>query len=69
MNKGILYAIGTYGLWGILPIFWKALQAVPAAEILPHRMVWSLVLMVIILSAGKHWRLLAPTIKKRVTLV
>jgi len=41
MNKGVLYAVGAYLLWGILPIYWKALQVVPAAQILAHRMVWS----------------------------
>lgn len=39
---GILAAIGAYILWGILPIYWKALKSVPAYEILCHRMSWSL---------------------------
>ncbi len=39
---GVLAAVGAYILWGILPIYWKALKAVPAHEILCHRMSWSL---------------------------
>lgn len=42
-STGILAAIAAYALWGVLPMYWKALAAVPAQEILCHRMVWSLV--------------------------
>lgn len=41
-STGIIAAVGAYVLWGILPVFWKALRAVSAQEILCHRMVWSL---------------------------
>lgn len=46
MNKyaGMLAAASAYILWGVLPAYWKLLQAVPAYEILCHRMVWSLLL-------------------------
>ncbi len=40
--SGIIAATGAYILWGFLPIYWKALQNVPAQEILCHRMAWSL---------------------------
>lgn len=41
-STGVVAAAGAYVLWGILPMYWKALRAVPAQEILCHRMVWSL---------------------------
>ncbi|GAB4579420.1 MAG: EamA family transporter RarD [Anaerolineales bacterium] len=41
MNKGILYGIGAYALWGFFPIYWKLLHHVPALEVLSHRIVWS----------------------------
>ncbi|HEX6289520.1 MAG TPA: EamA family transporter RarD [Herpetosiphonaceae bacterium] len=55
MNKGVLYAAGAYILWGLLPIFWKALHHVPALEILAHRMVWSLVFVLALLAVQGHW--------------
>jgi len=55
MNKGILAAIGAYFLWGILPIYWKLIERIPAIEILGHRMVWSLVFVVILLTVRKQW--------------
>jgi chloramphenicol-sensitive protein RarD len=55
MNKGILAAIVAYTLWGVLPIYWKWLQVVPALEILCHRTVWSLVFVVLVLAVRRQW--------------
>jgi chloramphenicol-sensitive protein RarD len=52
--SGIIAASCAYIIWGVLPIYWKALQAVPALEILCHRMSWSLlVTLAIILFARR----------------
>lgn len=55
MNKGILYAIGAYGIWGFLPIYWKALQSIPADQILAHRFVWSFLFLLAIIYWKKEW--------------
>ncbi|MEA3319903.1 MAG: EamA family transporter RarD [Bacillota bacterium] len=47
---GIISAGLSYILWGILPLFWKLVEDVPAGEILAHRIVWSLVFILIILA-------------------
>lgn len=46
---GILAALGAYIIWGFLPLYWKLLNHVSAGEVLAHRVIWSLVLMIIIL--------------------
>jgi chloramphenicol-sensitive protein RarD len=56
MNKGIGYAIGAYLLWGILPVYWKLLDHVPAFELLLHRITWSFLLLIVIVLASKRWR-------------
>ena len=38
---GVACAVGAYLIWGLNPIYFKLVQAVPAFEILMHRMVWS----------------------------
>ncbi|MCB0034462.1 MAG: EamA family transporter RarD [Anaerolineales bacterium] len=69
MNKGIVYGLTAYGLWGLLPIYWKYLQQIPATEILAHRMVWSLVFVVILLAYQGKWSWLKPALQnKRVVL-
>jgi chloramphenicol-sensitive protein RarD len=65
MKKGILAGIGAYLLWGLFPIYWKQLQDVPALEILAHRMVWSLVVMLLILWLGGERSWLRPALRDR----
>ncbi|MEW6515118.1 MAG: EamA family transporter RarD [Pseudomonadota bacterium] len=43
-RDGITAALAAYTLWGLVPIFFKQLEAVPALEIIAHRVVWSLLL-------------------------
>jgi len=40
-RRGVWLAVGAYALWGVLPVYWKAVQSVPAPEILAHRILWS----------------------------
>lgn len=56
LRDGLLFALGCYGLWGVLPIYWKQLLAVPAPEILAHRMVWSLGFVLLLLAFKQRWR-------------
>ncbi|HET9510216.1 MAG TPA: EamA family transporter RarD [Sphingomonas sp.] len=46
-GKGLWLAIAAYILWGGLPLFFKLLHAVPPLQILAHRVVWSVVLLLI----------------------
>ncbi|MGD8665235.1 MAG: hypothetical protein PVI58_04540, partial [Desulfobacterales bacterium] len=43
---GVLFAVAAFLIWGISPIYWKALRPVPAFEIILHRIVWSFFLLV-----------------------
>ncbi|MFN3373438.1 MAG: EamA family transporter RarD, partial [Chloroflexus sp.] len=36
--QGIGAAVAAYTLWGLLPVYWKALNGATATEILAHRM-------------------------------
>ncbi|KDO28606.1 RarD protein [Saprolegnia parasitica CBS 223.65] len=50
MNTGILYCVTAYVVWGVLPIYWKQLEAVPADQLALHRIVWSFVFLLIVLA-------------------
>ncbi|GAB4265970.1 MAG: EamA family transporter RarD [Candidatus Promineifilaceae bacterium] len=69
MNKGMLYAVGAYTLWGFFPIYWKMLQDVPASEILGHRMVWSFLFVTAVLAFQRRWDWLEPILKNRRVLL
>jgi chloramphenicol-sensitive protein RarD len=49
-RKGIWLAVAAYTFWGITPIFWKALDMVPALELLAHRIIWSVPLLFAIIA-------------------
>lgn len=55
-------ALSAYLLWGFFPIYWKSIHTVPAFEILCHRVVWSMLFLIIILSIRKHWNWLKPAL-------
>ena len=38
---GGVYALAAHTIWGLLPVYWKALDHVNVLEILAHRIVWS----------------------------
>ena len=69
MNKGLFYALGCYGLWGLFPLYWKALQQVPPGQILCHRMVWSMVFLLVILMARRDVKWVAGLIHKPTTIL
>lgn len=56
MNSGFWYAVGAYVLWGVFPLYWKALQEVPAPQILAHRMAWSVLVVALLLGFQGGWR-------------
>lgn len=64
MNRGVLYAAGAYILWGLLPLYWKALQDVPPAQIVAHRLVWSLVFVGLALTARRNWGWLGGVLRR-----
>lgn len=40
--QGLAFALGAYGLWGFLPLYMKLLGHMPPAEVVAHRIIWSL---------------------------
>lgn len=68
MNKGVGYALAAYIFWGFLPIYWKFLNHVPAQEILMHRIAWSFVFLLLVLSYKRYWSWLSALKDWRVLL-
>ena len=62
-RAGLLYGLGAYLLWGVLPLYFKALQHVAPTEIVAHRIVWSLLFLGLLVSVARRW----PAIRAAVT--
>ena len=50
---GVIYALIAYGIWGVLPLYLKALHAVPPLQVVAHRIVWSALLLVLVVTATR----------------
>jgi chloramphenicol-sensitive protein RarD len=46
---GFLLGLTAYALWGVLPIYFEELRAVPATDIVAHRVLWSLPFLAILI--------------------
>lgn len=61
----MFYAIASYVLWGMFPIYFKALEAeIPPVDIVMHRMLWSFLFLVIVLTVRKQWAWVAPMLRQ-----
>jgi chloramphenicol-sensitive protein RarD len=65
MNKGMLYALGAYIMWGLFPIYWKWLQDVPALQVIGHRIGWSFVLLMLVIVGTRQWTKFRSTLTPR----
>jgi chloramphenicol-sensitive protein RarD len=55
-RSGLIYGAIAYFWWGLVPLYFRQIHQVPAAEILAHRIVWSLILLAIIASLLGLWK-------------
>ncbi|WKB54060.1 EamA family transporter RarD [Eleftheria terrae] len=55
MNHGIVFAALAYTLWGLFPLYFKALQGIASVEVVLHRVVWSLVFVLLVLAVRRQW--------------
>lgn len=64
MNSGIVYATLAFLLWGLFPLYFHTLRAVPPPEILAHRVVWSLLFLATVLTLRGQWKWL-PALRRQ----
>jgi chloramphenicol-sensitive protein RarD len=56
MNKGIILILGGYIGWGLFPLYWSLLKHVPATEVLAHRMLWSVPVLLVFVAVVSAWK-------------
>ena len=64
MNSGVLYAALAFAWWGLFPLYFRIVTTVPPAEILAHRIVWSVVFLVLVLALRRQWAWLARVLRQ-----
>ena len=54
-RKGAIFACLAFFMWGLAPIYFKMIQHVSAFEILMHRVIWSVVFLIVVVSVLSYW--------------
>jgi chloramphenicol-sensitive protein RarD len=62
-RAGLFYGLGAYLIWGFLPLYFKLLTQVSATEIVAHRILWSLLFLLVLASLWRRW----PAIRAALT--
>ena len=56
MNKGYAVILTGYIGWGLFPLYWTLLNHVPASEVLLHRMLWSMPVLLLLVMLSQRRR-------------
>ena len=67
LGRGLLFGIGAYGIWGLLPVFFLLLAPAGAIEIVGWRVLLSLVFCAILLTVTRGWGRFAAILRNRRT--
>jgi chloramphenicol-sensitive protein RarD len=54
-RKGAIFACLAFFMWGLAPIYFKMIQHVSAFEILMHRVIWSVMFLILVVSVLNYW--------------
>ena len=65
MRGGVFFGIGAYGLWGLFPLYFSELAPAAPLEVLAHRIVWSVLVIVLLLAGVRRLGLARATFSDR----
>jgi chloramphenicol-sensitive protein RarD len=68
-RRGVAYGAAAYLLWGLFPLFWPLLEPAGPVEILAHRIVWSLLVVLGILAVQRNWAWARALGRRRLALL
>lgn len=68
-RAGLLFGAGAYLCWGFFPLYWPLLEPASAYEVLAHRVVWTLVFCVGLLTFFGKWGTYRSILRQRRLLV
>jgi chloramphenicol-sensitive protein RarD len=63
-RSGLLLGLLAYALWGVLPLYFKAIEVLPAPDIVAHRVIWSAPFLAVIIALGRSWPKVCATLSK-----
>lgn len=64
-RTGLLFGVAAYTIWGVVPLYFKAVHEIPPREMLAHRILWSAVILFILLAATNRLQPLLAVFRSR----
>ena len=68
-RAGLAFGLLAYGLWGVLPIYFKQIDQVSALAIVAHRIVWSLPFLALLVALTRGWGKVGTGLRDRKTML
>lgn len=68
-SVGVLFGVGAYGLWGLLPLYFLILAPAGPVEIVANRVLWSLLFCTLLLTVMRSWRPVITALRTRDVVV
>ena len=67
-TKGIYFALAAFGMWGLVPVYFKSIDHVSALEVLAHRVLWSVLFLALFITVTGRISEMAAVLKRRSVL-
>ena len=68
MHSGVLCAALAFAWWGLFPLYFRIVPGINPGEVLAHRIVWCLLLMLALLAWRRQWAWLGPVLRQKKVL-
>ena len=65
LRLGFACLFGAYAIWGALPLYFRLMAHITPAELLAHRIVWSVPTGLLFIALARNWRQLAAVLTLR----
>jgi len=67
-RTGAAYAVAAFLMWGLFPLYWKPLAAVPALEVVAHRTFWGMLSVATWITLRGRWGVVRAAVRSLCTL-
>jgi chloramphenicol-sensitive protein RarD len=64
-RAGLCYGLSAYAIWGFIPLYFRAVSAVPPWAVLCHRILWSALFIGLVVTVRAEWRPIWPVLRNR----
>ncbi len=68
-RTGLLCGLAAYTAWGFIPLYFRAVSDVAPTVVLCHRVFWSVLFLVVVVSVRREWGFIWPVLRNRRSLL